>query len=110
MSAGALVWHKACRVADVRDGEPVGVKLAGTPVGVYRVGDRCHAVHDVCTHEYALLSQGWQDGAVIECPLHQAKFDVTTGTCLAGPAHDALATFPVRLDGDDVLVGLAAKS
>ena len=107
--SGAPVWHKACRWQDVRDGEPVGVKLSGTPVGVYRVDGSCFAVHDICTHEYALLSQGWQEGAVIECPLHQAKFDVTTGKCLAGPAHEPLATFAVRLDGDDVLIGLAPK-
>ena len=100
------VWHRACRLADVKDAEPVGVKLAGTPVGIYRVDGRCHAVHDICTHEYALLSQGWQDGASIECPLHQARFDVVTGKCLAGPAHGDLAVFPVRIDGDDVLVAI----
>jgi nitrite reductase/ring-hydroxylating ferredoxin subunit len=106
MSAGP-VWRKACRLQDLRDGEPLGVKLDGTPIGVYLVEGRCYAVHDVCTHEFALLSQGWQEGATVECPLHQARFDVTTGRCLAGPARDDLATFPVRLEGDDVLVGLS---
>ncbi|MBI3516204.1 MAG: non-heme iron oxygenase ferredoxin subunit [Proteobacteria bacterium] len=102
-------WHKACRLQDVTDTEPVGVKLDGTPIGIFRVDGRCYAVHDICTHEYALLSQGWQDGTWIECPLHQARFDVVTGKCLAGPAHDDVAVFPVRIDGDDVWVGIPPK-
>ncbi len=99
-------WHRACRRADLKDGEPVGVKLADTSVGVFLVDGACHAVHDVCTHEYALLSQGYQDGATVECPLHAAKFDVVTGKCLAGPAHEDVAVYPVKLEGDDVFVAL----
>jgi nitrite reductase/ring-hydroxylating ferredoxin subunit len=99
-------WRIACRHRDVKDGEPQTVKLDGVPIGVYRVDGAYHAVHDVCTHEFALLSQGYQDGGVIECPLHQARFDVTTGRCLGAPGKGDLAVFAVRLDGDDLLVAL----
>src|SRR5689334_23328640 len=99
-------WRKACRRQELQEGEPLGVRLGGLSVGLYRVGERCYAVHDVCTHEYALLSKGYQEGAVVECPLHQARFDVATGRCLALPATRDLATFEVRLEGDDVLVKL----
>jgi nitrite reductase/ring-hydroxylating ferredoxin subunit len=99
-------WHKVCRLADLVEGEPYGTKLAGTPIGLFRVAGACHAVHDVCTHEFALLSQGYQEGAVIECPLHGARFDVVTGKCLAPPARDDLAVFPVKIEGDDVFVAL----
>lgn len=99
-------WRIACRHRDVKDGEPQTVKLDGVSIGVYRVGDAFHAVHDVCTHEFALLSQGYQEGDVIECPLHQARFNVVTGKCLGPLAKTDLAVFPVKLDGDDLLVEL----
>ena len=50
-------WRKVCSRRDVKPGEPFGAKLDGTPIGIFQVGDALHAVHDVCMHEYALLSQ-----------------------------------------------------
>jgi nitrite reductase/ring-hydroxylating ferredoxin subunit len=99
-------WVKACRLAELVEGEPRGVKLDGVSVALFRVGEACHAVHDICTHEYALLSNGWQEGDVVECPLHQARFNVVTGKCLALPAERDLAVFAVRIEGEDVLVGV----
>lgn len=100
-------WHKACRFADLREGEPLGVKIDRTQVGLFRVGERCYAVDDICTHEYALLSGGCQDGEIVECPLHQATFSVVTGKCLALPAEEDLATYEVKIEGGDVFVRLA---
>jgi 3-phenylpropionate/trans-cinnamate dioxygenase ferredoxin component len=99
-------WRKVCARREVKDGEPVSAKLDGTPIGIFQVGDALHAVHDVCTHEYALLSQGYQDGDVVECPLHAARFNVVTGRCLTAPATRDVAVFRVKVEGDDVLVAL----
>ena len=101
-------WRKVCAVRDVKEGEPFGAKLDGTPIGVYRLGEAYHAIHDVCTHEFALMSQGYQEGDTIECPLHAARFSIVTGKCLAGPAQQDLAVFRVKVEGDDVLVAPAA--
>jgi nitrite reductase/ring-hydroxylating ferredoxin subunit len=97
-------WLTACRAETVLEGEPLGVKLGGVSVGLYRAGDRLFALHDICSHEYALLSNGWQEGTVIECPLHQARFDLASGKCLGPPAERDLAVFEVRLAGGDVQV------
>lgn len=101
-------WEKACRASAVQEGEPLGVKLGGLSVGIFRVGERLLAVHDICSHEYALLSGGYQEGGVIECPLHQARFDLATGKCLAPPAERDLAVFPLKVEGDEVYVELPA--
>jgi nitrite reductase/ring-hydroxylating ferredoxin subunit len=106
--AAMATWHKVCRLADLAEGEPYGTKLEATPIGLFRVAGACYAVHDVCTHEFALLSQGYQDGTVVECPLHGARFDVITGKCVAPPAHEDLAVFRVKIEGDDVFVALPA--
>lgn len=86
----------------------MGARIDGVPVAVFRVGDWCYAVHDVCTHEYARLSDGYQDGEIVECPLHQAQFDVTTGKCVLEPAKEDLATYEVKVEGEDVFVRLGS--
>src|SRR5687768_16307442 len=97
-------WHKVGRLEEVQEGDPLGSRVAGVPVAVFRIGDRCYAVHDVCTHEFALLSKGYQEGEIVECPLHQARFNVVTGECLSLPATRDLATYEVKIENGDVYV------
>jgi nitrite reductase/ring-hydroxylating ferredoxin subunit len=63
-----------------------------------------YATHDVCTHAYALLSEGYIEGDVVECPLHGALFEIRSGKCLAVGTSD-VATYPVRVEANgDVMV------
>jgi nitrite reductase/ring-hydroxylating ferredoxin subunit len=97
-------WHRVASLSDLREGEGFPVELNGLAIALYRIDGAIHAIDDVCTHEFAVLSQGFvQDGAV-ECPLHAAQFDIATGACLCGPAAQDLRTYAVRQDGDDIFV------
>ena len=97
---------RACTAGDVRTGEPKGVKLGGIPVALYRLDDGVFATHDVCTHAYALLSEGYIEGDMVECPLHGALFEIRSGKCRAVGTTD-LATYPVRVETNgDVMVQL----
>jgi nitrite reductase/ring-hydroxylating ferredoxin subunit len=106
VDAHAGRWHEVARLTDVGDGEPYPITVDDTAIALYRVAGTIHAVSDICTHEYVRLSDGALDGAAITCPLHHARFDVTTGRCLARPADRDLATYPVRVDGATVLIKL----
>jgi 3-phenylpropionate/trans-cinnamate dioxygenase ferredoxin component len=97
-------WHRLASLSDVRDGEGFPAELGELSIALYRVNGQIHAVDDVCTHEFAVLSQGFLEGGTIECPLHAAQFDVVTGKCLAGPAMSDLRTYQVRVEGDDIYV------
>ena len=103
-------WRKLASKADLKDGSPLSVEVDGTPIGLFRVGDEIFALHDVCPHEYALLSTGFQDGETIECPLHQALFNVRTGEHLTPPAPCGVKSFAVRIKGDDIFVALSEKN
>jgi 3-phenylpropionate/trans-cinnamate dioxygenase ferredoxin subunit len=70
------------------------------------LGDEIMASDDVCTHAFALLSTGWFEGCEIECPLHGARFDVRTGKVLCGPATKDLSVYPVKVEDDQILLGL----
>ena len=43
-------------------------------------------------------------GTVIECPLHQGTFDITTGKALTAPACDDLRTYPVKVEDGTVYI------
>ena len=45
-------------------------------------------------------------GNVVVCPLHGSQFDVTMGLKIYGPAHGPVKTYPVKVEGDDLLVDM----
>jgi nitrite reductase/ring-hydroxylating ferredoxin subunit len=80
----------------------------GRRIAVYHVGGAWYATDDICSHEYAHLSEGWLEGedCTVECPLHGSRFDIRTGAALTLPAFQPIAVYAVRLEGEDVLVGI----
>jgi NAD(P)H-dependent nitrite reductase small subunit len=97
-------WHRVAASADVKEGEAIAVEIGDAQIALCRVGGTIYAFENVCPHAYALLSDGFIEGNEIECPLHAARFEMTTGECLAPPADRDLNTFPVKVEGDEVLV------
>jgi len=75
-------------------------------VALIRTADGVYAVVDVCSHEDYPLSEGWVEDHTVECALHGSRFDLVTGNPDSPPALRPVQTFPVRVDGDDVLVDL----
>ena len=65
-----------------------------------------YAVDDTCTHEDASLSTGSLRGEFVKCPLHGSRFNVRTGQAMEDPAQENLRTYPVRVEGDDILVAI----
>lgn len=106
MANANLEWHPVIKASELEDEEPEHARIGDTLVCVVRVDGQIHAINDVCTHEYALLSEGFCDDGEIECPLHQARFNVTTGKCTAGPAEEDVRTYQVKVEDDQVYVGL----
>jgi 3-phenylpropionate/trans-cinnamate dioxygenase ferredoxin subunit len=97
-------WVRVAALAALAADAALPAKLGDIPIALYRLDGKVYAIDDVCTHEFALLSQGFIEGGAIECPLHQACFDIATGRCLSGPATVDLRTYEVRVDGGEVYV------
>ena len=96
---------KVGRVGDLAPGKMKRVEVAGQRVLLANVDGRFCAVADTCTHEDASLSAGSLRGELVKCPLHGSRFSVCTGQVMEEPAEENLATYPVRIEGDAVLVG-----
>jgi nitrite reductase/ring-hydroxylating ferredoxin subunit len=99
-------WTRVAGVEDVPEGTAIPIEIMGLQLALYHVGDEWFCTDNVCTHAFALLTEGWLEGHVIECPLHNGRFDVRTGKGLAAPITEDLRTFAVRLEGSEVLVAL----
>ena len=69
---------------------------------------KIYAVDDMCTHEDASLSKGSLHADCVKCPLHGSRFRLATGEALDEPAEQALQTYEIKIEGDDILVGLPA--
>lgn len=101
-----MAWHPVADEASIGDEEAVGVMVGATPVALCRSKGTLHAVHNVCTHEYALLSDGFVEHGAIECPLHQATFDLATGEAQCAPASEPIKVYPIKVEGGKVFVDL----
>ena len=101
-------WARVAAKDDMPENSVIGVRVGGQDIALYHLaGDEYRATGNICTHEYAQLSEGWLEGGEIECCLHAARFDVRTGKALSPPADRDLPVFDVKVEGDDLLVRLS---
>ena len=103
-------WHEVATLAQLDSDFPIGVEVQGQKIGLFLLGDAVHALEDVCPHAYALLSQGFQEDGVIECPLHAARFDIASGKCLTEIGQRDLLCFPVRVQQGQVQLQLQRQA
>ncbi len=96
------------KTADIAPGTARKIVLDGSPLLLCNVDGAFYAIEDVCTHDGGELDQGELEGCRIMCPRHGAYFDVTTGAALTLPAILPVPTYPVRIDGDDIVIDSAA--
>jgi 3-phenylpropionate/trans-cinnamate dioxygenase ferredoxin component len=75
-------------------------------VGVYNCSGSLFAIEDRCTHDDGKLCEGEWDVERCEviCPRHGARFDVRTGDALTLPAYIPVASYPVRIRDDGIVV------
>jgi 3-phenylpropionate/trans-cinnamate dioxygenase ferredoxin subunit len=103
-----MSFQRACAVGDVPADEALAVTVEGVTVAVARDGDDFYAIYDECSHAAVPLSEGMVEGHEIECWLHGSMFDLRTGKPTNLPATEPVAIYPVKVEGDDVLVDVAA--
>jgi naphthalene 1,2-dioxygenase ferredoxin component len=103
------VWIRAASVQEVDEAGGLLARMVnGVAITLYGVESTYYATSDQCTHGQARLSDGYLDGFLIECPLHQGLFDIRNGEVRGAPCTIPLPVFAVRREGDDLLVDLSS--
>ena len=82
----------------------------GYEIAVANVEGTFYAFSDICTHRRCSLSQGELEGTTLECICHGSRFDVSTGDVLRGPANRSVQVYPVRVQGDALVVDVPSVS
>ena len=98
-------WVRVAATSDVAEGQVIAVRVGEREIELYHLpGGDYRATDNICTHEYAQLSDGWLENGCIECPLHAAQFDCRTGKALSSPAEEDLQVFEIKVEGADLMV------
>ena len=90
-------WRPLGSLEDFSDGEPVAIVANDKPVAIFRIREEVFALHDLCTHGHARLSDGFAENGCVECPLHQGLFDIRTGAPHCAPVTEPVRSYPIRI-------------
>lgn len=101
---------KVGETTELCEGETLRVEAGGFVLAVVKASGEFYAFQEFCTHRYGPLSEGILCGFEIECPWHRSRFDVRSGEVTQGPAAVSLKTFPVRVEGTDIIVSVPSDA
>ena len=93
-------------VGDLPDGGLLRVNVGSWQALLAKVTGQIYAFQVECPHEGTDLDLGDLDGTTVTCMSHFSEFDVTSGAVLGPPAEDQLVTYPVRIEGDSILLAV----
>ncbi|MER8759770.1 non-heme iron oxygenase ferredoxin subunit [Mesorhizobium sp. M0976] len=99
-------WIILCAVTDLQEDAVTPVEIDDRRIAIYLIDNKVYATTNVCSHAFALLSDGWLEGTLIECPLHGAQFEITSGEVVQGPADCPITVFETKVESGQVLVRL----
>ena len=97
-------WIRACACNDIEDEDLIRWDHEGRTYAIYKAKDGFYCTDGMCTHEEEHLEEGLLIGHVVECPLHQGRFDIRTGEVISPPPFDDLNTYPVKTENGGVYV------
>ena len=100
-------WTDVAAEADLFEGAGIAVTPEGQDIALFKLDDSgVYAINNLCSHGNAKLCDGFVEGHHVECPFHQALFDVRDGTVSCGPATESVKSWPVKIENGRVLLKL----
>lgn len=109
-----MEYIKIAEVNDVKPGEKKKFALNNKTILLANVDGAFYALDNRCPHMGGSLSGGDLEGGTLTCPRHGARFDIRTGKSVGNAKLAFISvkvgdakTFPVKVEGTDILVDLA---
>ena len=99
-------WVKICSLAEApQPNHVVEVEVGEVAICLANVRGELSALDNWCPHRRGPLGQGWIEGDAVICPWHSWAFNTKTGKA-DYPEHEKVEVFPLRVEGEDVLIDL----
>jgi 3-phenylpropionate/trans-cinnamate dioxygenase ferredoxin subunit len=92
------------RTDELPPGQGKLVEVNQKRIALFNVGGCYYALDDMCPHRGGPLSEGELEGATVVCPWHGAIFDLATGNVTRPPGTAGVATYDVRLKGEEIVI------
>ena len=99
-------WIDVAAEADLFEGAGIAVSPAGQDIALFKIEDGVYAINNLCSHGNAKLCDGFVEGHQVECPFHQALFDLRDGSVQCGPATESVKSWPVKIENGRVYLAL----
>ncbi|MAY88157.1 MAG: ribosomal subunit interface protein [Pseudooceanicola sp.] len=84
--------------AQVHGAGAMAVEVDGLRLALFSLEGEIFATGNICTHAFALLTDGHVENGCVECPLHQGLFDIRSGKAQGTPVTKDIATYDVKID------------
>ncbi|MGD9942306.1 MAG: non-heme iron oxygenase ferredoxin subunit [Burkholderiaceae bacterium] len=101
------MWIPIAKSTDEVGEHGNGYEVDGEFVALFRLDGCYFATSNVCTHQFALLTEGCVDGEFVTCPMHQGRFHIPSGAAQGAPVSEPIRTFPVRVVDGVIEIELA---
>ena len=110
MNVMTQTWVRIGKISDVPRRGARCVNHGDMSIAVFRTADdRVFALEDKCPHKNGPLSQGIVHDGCVTCPLHNWVISLETGAA-QGADEGRTLSFPVRLEGDEIVLGLGVST
>lgn len=100
-----MAFVKVGSLKSLPPGSAVQVAIGESAIAVCNVDGTLHAVDGICPHSGGPLGHGALEGPILTCPFHGWEFDCRTGMSDISE-YVKVATYPVRIENDQILVDL----
>ena len=94
--------------ADLAEGRALAVKLQDWPIALCRSDGEVRAVLDRCSHQRSPLSSGRVRHGMVVCPLHGARYELSSGRCV-NAGYAPVQTFEVAIVDGIIHVDLPSE-
>jgi 3-phenylpropionate/trans-cinnamate dioxygenase ferredoxin subunit len=106
-----LGFTKVAETSEISIGKMKMIRFEEKEILIANVNGNYYAIANRCTHRNGDLSKGSLEGSIVTCPVHGAKFDVTTGKAVSGPkllffkakTNDE-TSFEVKIEAKDIML------
>ncbi|HEY3155960.1 MAG TPA: non-heme iron oxygenase ferredoxin subunit [Candidatus Eisenbacteria bacterium] len=103
---GTARYVRVGKASDIPGGRAEVFDVEDRKIAVFRLEDGFYAIEDICTHDGGPLAEGEIEEDQVICPRHGARFNIKTGDALTLPAVTPVESYPVRVEGNELFIGL----
>ena len=103
-----MSFDKAIAYSELDEGSILAVRINGERIALYKIDGEVYATSEMCSHSDCSLEDFGKivGNDQVECICHGARFRIKTGEVTRLPAEVPLKTYFVKIDNDEVWVGV----